>query len=114
MALIKCDDCSKEISDKSSVCIHCGCPVKKTDESVISTVSAPVYESNYLGCKISIYPKYIEYKILGQSKSLPINQVASVAYGLDFAVTIETTGGKKIKIPVSKKKEVKQTIYNLL
>ena len=27
MALIKCEDCGKEISDKSDKCIHCGCPV---------------------------------------------------------------------------------------
>ena len=27
MALIKCPDCNKEVSDKSSVCIHCGCPL---------------------------------------------------------------------------------------
>ena len=29
MALIKCVDCGKEISDTSKVCIHCGCPVEK-------------------------------------------------------------------------------------
>ena len=27
MALIKCKDCGKEISDKSKACIFCGCPV---------------------------------------------------------------------------------------
>lgn len=26
MALIKCPECGKEISDKASACIHCGCP----------------------------------------------------------------------------------------
>ena len=29
MALIKCSECGKEISDKSKTCIHCGCPVEK-------------------------------------------------------------------------------------
>lgn len=28
MALIKCPECQKEISDKSSTCIHCGFPLK--------------------------------------------------------------------------------------
>ena len=32
MALIKCEDCGKEISDKASACIHCGCPVENTKE----------------------------------------------------------------------------------
>ena len=27
MALIKCADCGKEISDRSKACIYCGCPV---------------------------------------------------------------------------------------
>ena len=28
MALIKCVDCEKEISDKAPACIHCGCPIE--------------------------------------------------------------------------------------
>lgn len=28
MALIKCPECGKEISDKANVCIHCGYPIK--------------------------------------------------------------------------------------
>ena len=28
MALIKCPDCGKEVSDKSEVCIKCGCPLQ--------------------------------------------------------------------------------------
>lgn len=35
MALIKCSECGKEISDKASSCPHCGCPVE------ISIVEAP-------------------------------------------------------------------------
>lgn len=28
MALIKCAECGKEISNKASACIHCGCPIE--------------------------------------------------------------------------------------
>lgn len=28
MALIKCPECGKEISDKAASCIHCGCPIQ--------------------------------------------------------------------------------------
>ena len=28
MALIKCMECGREISDKAEKCIHCGCPIK--------------------------------------------------------------------------------------
>lgn len=31
MALIKCPECNKEISDLSSVCVHCGYPIKNID-----------------------------------------------------------------------------------
>lgn len=30
MALIKCPDCEKEVSDKAKSCIHCGCPLAVT------------------------------------------------------------------------------------
>lgn len=29
MALIKCPECGKEISDKAPTCINCGCPIEK-------------------------------------------------------------------------------------
>lgn len=29
MALIKCSECGKEISDKAKTCIYCGCPIEK-------------------------------------------------------------------------------------
>ncbi len=32
MALIKCSECGKEISDKANNCIHCGCPIIQTEE----------------------------------------------------------------------------------
>lgn len=31
MALIKCSECGKEISDKAAACVHCGCPVSVSD-----------------------------------------------------------------------------------
>ena len=29
MALIKCSECGKEISDKAKQCLYCGCPIEK-------------------------------------------------------------------------------------
>ena len=40
MALIKCKECGKEISDKATNCIHCGCPVNSiTKETIIDLLS---------------------------------------------------------------------------
>ena len=38
MALIKCSECGREISDKASSCPHCGCPVAGTEELVDKSV----------------------------------------------------------------------------
>ncbi|MDD6070150.1 MAG: zinc-ribbon domain-containing protein, partial [Clostridiales bacterium] len=34
MALIKCPECGKEISDKSSQCNHCGYPLKQLNNTI--------------------------------------------------------------------------------
>jgi hypothetical protein len=31
MALIKCCECGKEVSDKAKSCIHCGCPIEQEE-----------------------------------------------------------------------------------
>ena len=39
MALIKCEECGKEISDRADACPHCGCP--------ITHISEPVTRNNF-------------------------------------------------------------------
>ena len=41
MALIKCPDCDKEISDSAESCVHCGYPLKKD-----ATDAKPQAEAN--------------------------------------------------------------------
>ena len=41
MALIKCPECGKEISDKAKVCINCGCPVDEVATSGIVRIKMP-------------------------------------------------------------------------
>ena len=43
MALIKCPECGKEISDKAPACIHCGCPLSTKKECV--KIKMPLYPS---------------------------------------------------------------------
>lgn len=31
MSLINCPECGREISDRASACIHCGCPLKELE-----------------------------------------------------------------------------------
>ena len=39
MALIKCSECGKEISDKAEKCIHCGYPLKEVTKEEIKKSS---------------------------------------------------------------------------
>lgn len=48
MALIKCKECGKEISDKSDKCPHCGAPLDPTAESLKSLGSG--MQSLGVGC----------------------------------------------------------------
>lgn len=41
MALIKCEECGKEISDKAKVCVNCGCPVESKN---VNTVHKKAYK----------------------------------------------------------------------
>lgn len=41
MALIKCPECGKEISDKAKACIHCGCPLSEMVTSGTVRIKMP-------------------------------------------------------------------------
>ncbi len=40
MAIIKCPECGKEVSDKAKVCIHCGAPLTEDRRAADKTESA--------------------------------------------------------------------------
>lgn len=41
MAMIKCPECGKEISDKAKTCISCGCPLEEMTSSGIVRIRMP-------------------------------------------------------------------------
>jgi hypothetical protein len=74
----------------------------------------PIYETSYLGSKISVYPLRVVVSIFGLGEqTIPIAQIASIDLAMMglMKITIETTGGKKYEIPCWKKKEVRDAIY---
>jgi len=50
MALIKCPDCGKEITDKATNCVHCGCPINipksSHDDENVNTQSSEEIKSD--------------------------------------------------------------------
>lgn len=55
MALIRCPECRKEISDKAETCPHCGMPISSKKENVM--VRFPVYDRQILNNKCYVYDK---------------------------------------------------------
>lgn len=60
MSLIKCLECGKEISDKATVCIHCGCPIKK--DKNLHTTKKFVYMCMSTSCLSNPFKEFDEYK----------------------------------------------------
>lgn len=50
MALIRCPECNREISDKAEKCIHCGCPLRIVQGKAIFQTS---------GERIALMAKYL-------------------------------------------------------
>lgn len=60
MSLIICPECGKEISDKATVCIHCGYPIKKVENPHISKKYVYMYMSN--SCLSNPFKEFNEHK----------------------------------------------------
>lgn len=88
MALIKCPDCGREVSDKSNYCIHCGCPL----EAVNTTFH---YKGRYYD--LSEYKTMIEngHKKEAVSKLSEALGPGFSGVAMEVCYQIETTG----KIP---------------
>lgn len=73
----------------------------------------PIYESNSMGFEVKVFWNRLEFKTFAGSETVPINQIAGVQLGMMgyWQVIVETTGGRKIKIPTHKKKELREAIY---
>ncbi len=72
MALIKCSECGKQISDKSKVCIHCGCPIEtRKKDKIICNECGNELNKNDNVCKKCGYPII--------KKEIPKNKIKDVS-----------------------------------
>lgn len=50
MALIKCPECTGQVSDRASVCIHCGYPLQEKNQKIIwNNIDVTDVENFYIG-----------------------------------------------------------------
>ena len=97
MALIKCEDCRKEISDKASACIHCGCPIilKRKCNECGKEINDNDKVCSSCGCPIE------EIKIKEKVKSKkPFEELSKEEKQLVYTKYRNKTDGKKLGLVI--------------
>ena len=86
MALIKCPECGKKISDKSTACIHCGCPI---ENAVIENIGvAEQVPVNTEKATIKTEKKEKVKKVVDKARLKKIAIIASSAVGAIAIIAI--------------------------
>jgi hypothetical protein len=62
----------------------------------------PIFVTSYAGSKVTVYQDRLVWQMLFKKQTIPISQIASMDTNIPLyaGVSIETTGGKRFKIPV--------------
>lgn len=95
MALIKCPECGKEISDKAEACPNCGCPINNNSSpvnSLINSQDVPKQENAIEKTKITIWgfscPPY--WKLMAHMYiSVNGNRIAEFPLGGSYELYID-------------------------
>lgn len=76
----------------------------------------PLFKTSYLGFWIKVYANRVEFKNNTGKRSIPLNQVASIQQSMlgVMSIKLETTGGKKYKIPCLRKQAAVDAIYSAM
>ena len=110
MALFKCSECGKEISDKAAFCPHCGCPVVQTvatynDSSKMNVPSITERKSKGLKKRNKVFPVIIVGSVIVIailailiSGLLSGEKSSVVSDGIDNAIDGRITGGTETEL----------------
>ena len=116
MAIIKCPDCGRDVSDKASSCIHCGCSIVSVSMNtqkvqVVANSVAIIYgiqQTGLLGGTMKLYidGEYITSVKKWDSVEIPVKRdcVLTAKCGINFC-----TGKKLLKAGRTTKVQI---IYN--
>ncbi len=117
MALIKCSECGREISDKAPACIHCGCPISvslpnaaDSGNSDNSGSKKSVFD-NLFGCnspiKFSKEPIITFNAVLSGAENESSRQsvfVKDLGHNVEFTVPNTIKNGQSITVPLQNEK----------
>lgn len=93
MALIRCSECGREISDKAAACIHCGCPItaSTTVNTTVNTAANNAPRSLSVNFNAVLSGAETE-------KTMQTVYVAQLGRNVEFAIDNNTQVGETIKI----------------
>lgn len=89
MALIRCEECGKEISDKSIKCVHCGCPINNEEnKSVCSECGKQLKQGSNICdyCGYSVNDKGNKNKFKWSSKKIISLIVILIIFLIIYAI----------------------------
>ena len=90
MALIKCAECGREISDKAAACVHCGCPISASVQANTSNtprVLSMDFDAVLYGADSESTSQKVYVKELGRDVEFPIRNNTQV--GETIKITLQ-------------------------
>lgn len=103
MALIKCNECGKEISDKANTCPNCGCPIEKGKKKVRIIKSGGLA----LRCSVFIDNQPIGQIGVGSNKSIEIeipvgtHYISTITQVKNQSTFVATNGVNTMATPIT-------------
>jgi len=101
MALIKCSECGKEISDKAKMCVNCGNPISNNESKLIIYG----YTDSYLinpPVKIFLNDKEVGQVAKGQMFELELKQDSVILFKCNMRkAKLDVKSGKITKVKIT-------------
>lgn len=95
MALIKCPECGREISDKAAACIHCGCPVSAAQMTPARPLELYVdYHAVLSGAADGETPQRVYVQELGRYVMFPVSN--RIQAGNSIRVDLANPAGGRV------------------
>ena len=88
MSLIKCSECGKEISDKATACVHCGCPVSKPNPEQKPIDFNEMMGGYFDGATVRTVKKETEQKNTNDFNAMSNNNAKSNWIGMIIALVV--------------------------
>ncbi len=90
MALIKCSECGKEISDKAAACPNCGMPLKKEDRGTYDVIITREKQKFLVNPKMKVTVDTTDEYILENNSNITI-PLTTGAHTIIFSSSIRKT-----------------------